>query len=64
MSRPPEYDLRGTFFDNLAEIHHGHPIRDPAHDSEVVGDEQARHAEIVFEPLKVLQDVLLSSNVK
>ena len=41
-------------FDDLAEVHHGHPLTEMRHDGEVVRDEQVGHALFA---LQVLQQV-------
>ena len=38
-------------FDNFAVLHHTNPIRDFAHDGQVVGDEQHRHGAVAFQIL-------------
>lgn len=45
MLRIAEHGLAWADFDDLAEIHHGYPMRDPLDDSHVVRDEQIGDAE-------------------
>ena len=50
-------------FDDLALLHHDHVVGDAAHDVEVVGDEQHRHAELRLQVLEQLQDLGLHGDV-
>ena len=50
--------------DDLAEIHHQHPVAQQPHHGQIVRDEQIAHAELVLEPLQELQDDDLHGNVE
>ena len=51
-------------FDDLALLHHDHVVGDAAHDVEVVGDEQHRHADLRLQVLEQLQDLRLHGDVE
>jgi len=44
MGRRLEYLARRRVLDDLSRIHDAHVIRPPSHDTQVMGDEQYRHA--------------------
>ena len=46
-----EYALDIALLDDLAFLHHAYPLRDPAHNAEIVGDEEKRHAEALLNVL-------------
>src|SRR5216683_706105 len=55
---------RGSFLDDLAEIHHQHAIAQQAHHVEIVAHEQVAHAELALELLQELQDHDLHRDVE
>ena len=59
-----EYVARRTGFDDLAEIHHQHPVAEQPHHAQVMRHEQIAHAELALEPLQQLQDDDLHRHVK
>ena len=56
--------LDRSLLDNLAVLHDADPIGDLAHDAEVVGDEQHRHAGAPLNLLQQLQDLRLHRDVE
>ena len=50
--------------DDPAPLHHHDIARDLAHDAEIMGDEQHRHAELGLQLLQQLQDLRLHSDVE
>ncbi len=50
--------------DDLALLHHADPFRDPAHDAEVMGDEQDRHPEAGLQILEKLENLRLHGDVE
>ncbi len=56
--------LDRAVLDDLAVLHHADPVRDFAHDAEIVGDEQDRHAEPGLELLEELEDLRLHGDVE
>ena len=59
-----EDPLDGALLDDLAVLHHAKPIGDPAHDAEVMGDEQQRHAEPLLDVLEKLDDLRLHRDIE
>ncbi len=53
-----------ALLDDLAFLHHADLLRDLAHDAEVVGDEQQRHAEPLLDVLQQLDDLRLHGDVE
>ncbi len=51
-------------FDDLAQIHHRHAVRQVLHDGEVVADEQQRHAELVLQIDQQVDDLRLHRHVQ
>ena len=51
-------------FDDLAVVHHANPVGKLAHDAEIVGDEQHRHAEPRLRVLQQLENLRLHSDVE
>ena len=47
MSRPAVQVGRGSRLDDLAEIHHRHPVTEMANHREIVGDEEVRQPELI-----------------
>ena len=50
--------------DDLAEVHHRHPIGDVADDGQVVGDEQVGQAELVLQLFEEVDDAGLDADVE
>src|SRR5262245_10987381 len=50
--------------DDLAGIHHGHPVAHPGHDAEVVGDEDEGHARLALDVLEEIQILGLDGDVE
>ncbi len=59
-----EHPLDGAVLDDLAVLHHADPLRDFAHNAEIVGDEQKRHAEPRLDVLEQRDDLRLHGDVK
>ena len=53
-----------ALLDDLAEVHHRHPVGDLGHHAEVVGDEHDRHAELLLQLPQQLQDLRLGGDVQ
>ena len=51
-------------FDDLSEVHDGHPVADVAHHAEVVGDEQVAETEPFLQHLEQVDDLRLDRNVE
>ena len=62
--RPGEDLLRRAPLDDLAIVHHAHPVGHLAHDAEIVGDQQHRHVELVLELEQQIEDLRLDGDVK
>ena len=56
--------LDRAVLDDLAVLHHADPLRDLAHDAEVVGDEQKRHAEPRLDVFQQRDDLRLHGDVE
>ena len=56
--------IDAAVFDDLSLLHHADAIRDLAHDAEVVGDEQHRHAEPALQLAQQLEDLRLYGDVE
>ena len=54
----------GAGFDDLAEVHHCHPIGNVPHHREVVGNEEVREAELVLDALQQVDDLRLDRHVE
>ena len=54
----------GAVLDDLAVLHHADAVGELAHDAEIVGDEQHRHAEPRLRVLQQLQDLRLHRDVE
>ena len=54
----------GPLLDDLSGVHHADPIGELAHDAEIVGDEQHRHAEPLLDVLEQFQDLRLHRDVE
>ncbi len=50
--------------DHHAEVHHGHFVGDFGNDTEVVGDEDHRHAQLVLQTLHEFEDLGLGGDVE
>ena len=50
--------------DDLAEVHHRHPLADVAHHGEVVGDEEVAEAEPLLQVLQQVHDTGLDAHVE
>ena len=59
-----EHALDRAVLDDLAVVHHADAVGDLAHDAEVVGDEQHRHAEPLLRVLEQLEDLRLHRDVE
>ena len=64
MVRPGEDRLGRAGLDDLAGGHHADPLGHLAHDRQVVGDQQQRHAEAVAQILEKLEDLRLDGHVE
>src|SRR5512133_165652 len=56
--------LRRRDLDDRAQIHDGDPVRDVAHDRQVVGDEEVRQRELRLELLEEVDDLRLDRDVE
>ena len=59
-----EHALDLALLDDLAALHHADSVGELAHDAEIVGDEQHRHAEPRLRVLQQLQDLRLHRDVE
>src|SRR5258706_2332570 len=59
-----EYPLHPSLLLDLAIAHHHHVVGDLAHQREIVGDEQPRHAQALLQRGDQLQDLLLDGHVE
>ena len=59
-----EHVLDGAVLDDPAVGHDTHPIRDLAHDREIMGDQQHGHAEALLQVLEQLQDLRLDGDIE
>ena len=64
MLRRLEDVLDRPLLDDLAVLHHAHDVGEPAHDAEVMGDEQHRHAEPLLQFLEQREDLRLHGDVE
>ena len=64
MLRALEHVVHRPGLDDLAVLHHADPVGDLAHDAEIVGDEQHRHAEAGLQVLQQRQDLRLHGDVE
>jgi hypothetical protein len=64
MRRCGKYLLNVALFDDLAFFHHAHPLCDLAHNTEVVGDEEKRHAEPLLKLLQQFDDLRLHGHIE
>ena len=62
--RAPEDRRDRPLLDDAAGLHHADPVGDAAHDAEVVGDEQHRHAEPRLEVGEEREDLRLHGDVE
>ncbi|MNF80808.1 hypothetical protein D3C84_630600 [compost metagenome] len=59
-----EQALAIGLFDDLAGAHHAHPLRDAAHQVQVVTDQQQRHAQALLQRFEQQQDLALHGHVQ
>ena len=59
-----EHALDRALLDDLALLHHADAVGELAHDAEVVGDEQKRHAEPLLDVLQQRDDLRLHGDVE
>ena len=52
------------FFDDLAAVHHGDPVRDVSHGLDVVRDEDHRQAQVPLEVREQVQDLCAHRHVE
>ncbi len=64
MQWPVKEGISRRELDDLPEIHHRDPVRDVAHDREVVGDEQRGQPELGLEVLHQVDDLRLDGDVE
>src|SRR2546426_6557185 len=64
MPRILDQFARGTFFDDLAEVHDADPVREDPREREVVGDEQVREPFLVPQIDEELQDLRADRHVE
>ena len=50
--------------DHPPSVHHHHPVGVAGDDTQVVGDEQHRHAELVLQPIEQLENLCLNRHVE
>jgi hypothetical protein len=56
--------IRRPLFDDLAQVHDGHPVADVVHDAQVVGDEQIRQVKLVLEFIQQINHLGLDRHGK
>ena len=59
-----EHALDRALLDDLAGIHNADPVGEFAHDAEIVGNEQHRHAEPLLRVLEQFQNLRLHRDVE
>src|SRR4029077_17626538 len=64
MLRPFKHIRDRTGLDDLAVLHHAHDVGDLTHDSEIMGDEQHRHAEARLQLFQQREDLRLHGHVE
>ena len=64
VARPREEVLHGGLFDDLAGIHHHHPLRHLGHHAHCVRDEHHRHAHLGLQPGQQVEDLRLDGDVQ
>ena len=64
MRRRGEHARDLALLDDLALLHHADLLRDLAHDAEIVGDEQKRHAKPLLDVLQQLDNLRLHGDVE
>ena len=64
VQRFPVEPVAGRQFDDLAEVHHGHPVGDVADHAEVVGNEQVGEPEPLLQILEKVDDLGLDRHVE
>ena len=53
-----------TGFDNLAVVHHAHPIGQLAHDAQIMGDKQDRQSQTCLQVLEQGQNLCLNGDIQ
>src|SRR5579859_1895793 len=56
--------VAGGDLDNLADVHHRHAVRDVAHHTQVMRDEQVGQLELLLEPFEKVDDLGLNAHVQ
>ena len=59
-----KYAFDIALFDDLALLHHAHPLRDLADNTEVVRDEEKRHSEPLLKLLQQFDDLRLNGDIE
>ena len=59
-----EQVVHGSLFDDLTRVHHGHAVAQVRDDTEIVGHEQHRHAELLLQRPQQVQDLCLDGHVE
>jgi hypothetical protein len=64
MLGPLQHRLGRPCLDDSPALHHGHPVGDLLDDTQVVGDEQVRQAELALDLFKKVEDLRLHADVE
>src|SRR4051812_43646275 len=64
MMRTPKNGLDRTCLNDLAQVHHGHPVRDEAHHPEIVAEEKHRETTLRLQLLQQIEDLTADRNVE
>ena len=54
----------GAGFDDLAQVHHGHVVGDLGYHTQVVGDENDGHAQLIAKLAKKIKDLGLNGHIE
>jgi hypothetical protein len=49
-----------ALFDNVSQVHHGHPVADVVDDAQVVGDEEVGQVELLLQLFHQVNDLGLN----
>ncbi len=62
--RVGQHFASGSRFDDFASEHDRYTVGDSADDGEVVGDQDHRHVELLFQEAKLVEDLFLDGDVE
>jgi hypothetical protein len=61
--RPKENVVNGPRLDDLAGVHHDHPVAHFGDNAQIVGDDENRHPAFIPEALQQLENLCLDGHV-